>query len=71
MQFTQWLLSLEDEDGALGRFQKLAYSDINNGCASSKFDAIQWKKHFIEKHPESAEPLIKLLINSYNVYALK
>lgn len=68
MRFTQWILALEDEDGSLGKFQKLIYSDINNGCASSKFDAIDWKEHFELKHAESAPRLLSLLTVCYVRY---
>lgn len=70
MRFTQWILGLEDEKGILDRFQKVAFGDINNGCASSKFDALGWKQHFLEKHPDSAEDLIALLTKAYAKYAL-
>ena len=70
MRFTQWLLELEDEDGILEKFQKVAFGDINNGCASSKFDALGWKQHFQDKHPESADRLISLLAQAYAKYAL-
>lgn len=71
MRFTQWILALEDEDGVLDRFQKVAYTDINNGCASSKFDATDWKKHFDVKHKESATELTALLKIAYELYILR
>jgi hypothetical protein len=71
VRFTQWLLDLEDEDGVLHQFHKVIYSDINNGCASSKFDALGWKKHFYEKHADSADRLTELLSLAYAYYAMK
>ncbi len=71
MRFTQWLLDLEDENGALHKFYKIVYFDINNGCASSKFDALGWKKHFCDKHADSADQLIELLSLAYAHYVMK
>ena len=71
MRFTQWLLALEDEDGVLGRFQKVVYSDINNGCASSRFTFEDWNDHFLKKHPDSAKLLISMLVTCYEFFSLK
>lgn len=71
MQFTQWLLALEDEDGVLSKFQSIAYSDINNGCSSSRFNALDWKQHFEAKHAESATNLISMLKVTYEIYVLR
>jgi len=71
VRFTQWILELEDEDGVIDQFHRVAYSDINNGCASSKFDALAWKKHFYEKHAETADRLVALLSLAYAQYVMK
>ena len=71
MLFTQWILALEDEDGVLQKFQSIAYSDINNGCSSSKFNALDWKRHFELKHAESASDLISMLKVTYEIYVLR
>lgn len=71
VRFTQWILELQDEEGSIAEFQAVAYGDINNGCASSKFDALKWKDHFEEKHPDSARRLIDLLTRAYAQYILR
>jgi hypothetical protein len=71
VQFTQWLLALEDEDGSLRKFQSIAYSDINNGCSSSRFNALDWKQHFEVKHAENASELISILKVAYEIYVLR
>lgn len=71
MRFTQWVLSLEDEEGVLDKFHKAIYTDINNGCGSSKYDALGWKRHFEEKHQDTASNLINLLSISYAQYILR
>lgn len=71
MRFTQWILELQDEEGSIADFQAVAYSDINNGCASSKYDALKWRDHFNEKHPESASRLVNLLSKAYAQYILR
>ncbi len=71
MRFTQWILDLEDEDGALDKFHKAIYSDINNGCGSSKYDALAWKAHFEERHADTAKNLINLLSVAYAQYVLR
>jgi len=71
MRFTQWVLDLQDEEGSLDKFHKILYSDINNGCGSSKYDAIAWKRHFEEKHADTAQNLINLLSVAYAQYILR
>jgi hypothetical protein len=71
MRFTQWVLDQEDDDTVVGSFQKILFDDINNGCSSSKFDALAWKQHFEVKHADSAEKLISVLAEAYYQYVLR
>jgi hypothetical protein len=70
MTFNTWLFDNLDTPSRTNVFSKLIWDDINNGCASSKFTAIQWRDHFKEKHPESKDKLTDMLILAYAKYAL-
>jgi hypothetical protein len=51
-------------------FGKLIWNDINNGCGSSKFTAVDWRSHFEDKHPERCKKLTDMLLLAYVEYAL-
>lgn len=70
MSFNAWLFDQLDSPSRVSAFGKIIWDDINNGCGSSKFTAIQWKAHFEDKHPEHSKRLIDLLILAYAPYAL-
>jgi hypothetical protein len=69
VNFIEFLDEAQDFDGRVARFAYLLFQDIANGCGSSRFDAIAWKAHFIDKHPESPQ-LVDLLLISYTSYIL-
>lgn len=68
MKFLSWLLDQIDEPTRVGRFGKVCWDDINNGCASTKFGPMDWRDHFNEKHPSTADNLNSLLVMAYSVY---
>lgn len=70
MSFNAWLLENLDTPSRASRFGKIIWDDINNGCANSKFTAVQWRNHFEDKHPEHKNKLTDLLILAYAEYAL-
>lgn len=69
MSFLDFLTESLDFQGRTGRFAKILLSDIDNGCGSSRFNAIAWKAHFIEKHGEYAPQLVDMLLIAYVEYA--
>lgn len=68
--FNAWLFDNLDTPSRATIFGKIIWNDINNGCGSSKFTAVQWRDHFDDKHPERAKSLIDMLLLSYAEYAL-
>jgi hypothetical protein len=54
----------------MGKFAKLCWDDINNGCAFRSYTPAQWKQHFIDKHPDSKDALISALTAAYIQYTL-
>jgi hypothetical protein len=70
MQFSTWLWDQMDIPGPLGRFAKLCWDDVNNGCALPTFNAKTWLNHFETKHPESRGILSTALIKSYKEYII-
>lgn len=70
MSFLEYLDESTDNGGRVAQFAYLVFQDISNGCGSSKFDAIAWKAHFTEKHPDKSGVLIDLLLISYTSYVL-
>jgi hypothetical protein len=66
--FTAWLIDQIDDLGPQAEFGKVCWSDINNGCASTKFSASDWLHHFAEKHNETADKLSARLIVAFQEY---
>jgi hypothetical protein len=65
-----WLADQLDELGRVPRFAKVIYDDVNGGCGSSRYNALDWKRHFEEKHPETSDALVSLLTIAYSNYIL-
>jgi hypothetical protein len=70
VSFIDYLEEAQDFDGRVAKFAYVVFQDISNGCGSSRFDAIAWKAHFIEKHSDKSKELIDLLLLSYSSYVL-
>jgi hypothetical protein len=70
VSFIDYLEEAQDFDGRVAKFAYIVFQDISNGCGSSKFDAIAWKAHFIDKHPEKSGVLVDLLVVAYTSYVL-
>lgn len=70
MSFLDYLDESLDNGGRVGQFAYLVFQDISNGCGSSRFDAIAWKAHFIDKHPDKSGQLVDLLLIAYTSYVL-
>ena len=70
VNFIVWLIDqLDTELPRVSKFAKVIWDDTNNGCGSRRFDAVDWRNHFIEKHNDYRKVLIGELIYSYSVYA--
>ena len=70
VNFIDYLEEAQDFDGRVAKFAYLVFQDISNGCGSSRFDAIAWKAHFIDKHPDKSGVLIDMLLVAYTSYVL-
>jgi hypothetical protein len=70
MRFTAWLWDQLAIPGPSGKFAKLCWDDVNNGCASVRFTAAEWVRHFRTKHPETQEELTDRLVVAYGEYML-
>ena len=70
MRFTSWLWDQLDIPGPSGKFAKLCWDDVNNGCGSARFHAVDWVKHFETKHFDSKEELVNRLVEAYGEYML-
>lgn len=68
MRYTVWLWDQMDEDSPIGRFAKLCYDDVNNGCANPKFSAGEWISHFEQNHRDNKEELISRFFTTFTVY---
>jgi hypothetical protein len=68
--FNSWLFDNMDTPSRATIFGKVIWADINNGCGSSKFTAVDWRSHFEEKHPERCKKLTDMLLLAYVEYAL-
>ena len=68
MRYTTWLFDQADAGGPTAKFSKVAWDDVNNGCASARFSTQEWIDHFTIKHPDKADTLIEMLFNSYVEY---
>ena len=67
MTFYDYLEESLDYKGRTAKFAKLVFSDIDNGCGSSKFNAVAWKRHFQEKHTDSPQ-LVDMLLLAFIEY---
>ena len=67
MSFNEFLSDSMDVPGRVAKFAKLLFGDVDNGCGRLEYDAIAWKQHFIDKHPDSPQ-LIHMLVSSYAEY---
>ncbi len=65
--FYDFLEESLDYQGRTAKFARLVFTDIDNGCGSSKYGAVHWKKHFETKHKDSPE-LIDMLLRSFMEY---
>jgi hypothetical protein len=71
MRFTAWMWEqLEENPTPLGDFCRTCWSDVNNGCASSRFTITQWKEHFELRHKDNSAKLNALLAQTYSSYIL-
>jgi len=70
VSFNAWLFDNLDTPGRATVFGKIIWADINNGCGSSKFSAVDWRNHFEDKHPEVHKKLTDMLLLAYAEYAL-
>jgi hypothetical protein len=70
MHFSSWLWEQLDDPGAMGKFAKLCWNDVNNGCAHAKYSGPQWLTHFEEKHKDRKHLLVPPLINAFQGYML-
>ena len=68
MRYTAWLWEQLDEDSPLGKFAKVCYDDVNNGCASPKFSAGEWISHFEQVHRDNKDELISRFFTSFVAY---
>lgn len=68
MRFTAWLWSQVEDLGPEAGFAKVCWTDVNNGCASTKFSVNDWVRHFDEKHPDKKDILVSQLLISFAEY---
>lgn len=68
MHFSTWLWEQLDIPGAAGDIAKVCWADVNNGCASARFEAQDWVRHFDSKHKEKKEVLVDMLMPVYLEY---
>jgi hypothetical protein len=52
----------------VARFAKVAWDDVNNGCANPRFSHREWFDHFNDKHAEKANLLLDMLYTAYLAY---
>jgi hypothetical protein len=70
MYYSTWLWDQLDIPSYTGKFAKLCWDDVNNGCALPTFSAKAWLNHFEEKHSENKDQLSIMLIKVYKEYML-
>jgi hypothetical protein len=70
MRFPTWLWEQLDAGNSVSKFAKLCWDDVNNGCAHPTFNATQWLAHFEEKHKDSRDTLVSLMLPVYQEYML-
>jgi hypothetical protein len=68
MRYTVWLWNQLEEDSPIGRFAKVCYDDVNNGCANARFSSNDWLLHFEGIHRENKEALIARFFTSFAAY---
>ena len=68
MRFTSWLWEQVEDLGKDSGFAKVAWDDVNTGCALPTYSASDWIKHFEKKHPDTKEALVKQLFISFQEY---
>lgn len=66
--FTPWLLEQSDREDGVGRLARLAYLDINAGCASAYSNATNWLYHFKDNHAKQLPLFTELLGDAYVEY---
>lgn len=67
--FSEWLYEQLHRDDEIGRFANLAWADYTSGCARWYSSALEWRDHFIAKHPDKADDMFVLLGQSFRAYA--
>jgi len=70
MHFSTWLWDQLDTPGDTGKFAKVCWDDVNNGCGYSKFNAQHWLEHFESKHKDRRDILSLMLLRAYKEYML-
>jgi hypothetical protein len=68
MRFTSWMWNQVDDLGDQAGFSKIAWNDVNNGCALASFSASEWIEHFNEKHFENRADLTYQLFVAFQDY---
>jgi hypothetical protein len=68
MRYTAWLWDRLEEESHLGKFAKICYDDVNNGCASANFSATDWISHFEQIHRENRSELSSRFFSSFIEY---
>lgn len=71
VSFYDYLEESLDYQGRTAKFARLVFTDIHNGCGSSKYDAVAWKRHFQEKHKDSPQLVDMLLLAFIEYYQAK
>lgn len=69
MHFLNWVLEKQEDKGSLGLFADILWNDMNNGCGLRYTTPIEWREHFLNKHPRTSKALIELLEESFEAYA--
>ena len=67
VSFYDYLEESLDYQGKTAKFARLVFTDIDNGCGSSRYNAVAWKQHFEQKHKDSPE-LVDMLLRAFMEY---
>lgn len=67
--FSEWLMDQMDRSDDIGRFARLVWADYTSGCARWYAGAVEWRDHFIAKHPDKADDMMALLGETFRAYA--
>jgi hypothetical protein len=70
MRFSTWLWEQLEEFTASAEFAKIAWTDVNNGCAHATFSVSDWVAHFDEKHKDRKDLLMAMMLTTYKEYML-